>query len=90
MASAWVVNVSQGIGEELWVAPMAIADAYEALMAMETLSADDEKLLFEISLGLSSWNYRGLGSRATATMLELVELRGVDHFRPAVPDPGEA
>lgn len=74
------------------VLPMAIADAFEALLEIEAPSDDEKRLLMECSLTLTRANFRGLGSSAQSKVIELIQDNPSFSFRPAAnptPDPIE-
>lgn len=66
---------------------LAITETFRALKDDENpLTADDDKLLFELSLNLMSSGYFGFGQEALTTYTDQVTTNGVAHYRPA-PDP---
>lgn len=73
------------------VSPVAcVVEAYTKLKAAEDpLTADEESLLFESAMLIGEHGFGQMGVEAITTVSELVELRGLAHFRPepVVEDP---
>jgi hypothetical protein len=82
-----LLPLCDGLGVELEPAPpMKIADAFEYLVAMETVTPEEESLLFELAVILIDVNWRGLRPQALTAFSAMIAANGLEHYRPAPVD----
>lgn len=66
---------------------VACVDAFNALKENASRTDSEDKLFFECALALQVHGFHGLGTEAALALGALVAANGVDHYRPAPPEP---